>query len=103
MTKHIAFRITKNTDIKLNQFMEEQRVNKSFVIRKALELYLEKYNDFKIIFPSLKNNLEEYHKFNSKILGDGLLKEMNREAKKGEIVNKVKNYLYQTSSSKELS
>jgi len=28
---------------------------------------------------------------------------MNREAKKGEIVNKVKNYLYQTSSSKELS
>jgi predicted DNA-binding protein len=74
-TKHIAIRIPEDMDTMLNKFVEEQKTTKSYIIRKAIEQYLETSFD-KLKFPSFKKSLRDYHKFNKRILADKILKKI---------------------------
>lgn len=74
--KHIAFRITPDMDNMLNNFINEQGVSKSYIIRKAIENYLETYNELKSIYPSFKKSFQHYHKLNKRCIADKMLKEI---------------------------
>lgn len=59
MSKIITIRLSEEISDKLNDLSHEIRRNKSFIIKSALEQYLEEYADYQIALDRLKDKQDE--------------------------------------------
>jgi predicted DNA-binding protein len=89
LTKHIAIRIPQDINIELDSFIEKHRRTKSWIIREAIEQYLQTYNKLKTIVPSFSKTIKEYQKLDKRIfkcnqmgLVDKVLKDTKQQISK---------------------
>jgi RHH-type rel operon transcriptional repressor/antitoxin RelB len=59
MSKIVTVRLSEEISDKLDDLSHEIRRNKSFIIKSALEQYLEEYADYQIAFDRLKDKKDK--------------------------------------------